>query len=95
VTGERIYFEGRLAATVTPIGIAFSAWAGELPRDDPVWRIVAAAAACAFDVLTGCLAGPFTEDLAVVYARGAAIGAAAFEPAGITPPFPPATVRDH
>ena len=96
VDGQCIYYDGRLAATVTPVGIAFDAWIGALARDDPEWRFVAAAAACAFDVLTGALALPFTNELALAYARGATVGATGFDSTradGLTDAFPPSTVR--
>ena len=68
-----------------------------LERDDPIWQCVAAAAACAYDVLLGALEGPYTDAMGLAYARGAWIGADRFDethPSGLSPQFPLSTVRD-
>jgi hypothetical protein len=98
VDGQVIYYEGQITATVTPVGIAFSAWVANFRPDDPIWRFIAAASNCAFDVLNGALEGPYSEHLATAYARGAIVGAAGFDasrPYGLSPLFPPSMVRSR
>ena len=97
VNNHVIYFEGRPAAIAFEVGIVFASWVNALERDDPVWQCVAAAAACAYDVLLGALEGPYTEAMGLAYARGAWIGADRFDethPSGLSPQFPLSTVRD-
>jgi hypothetical protein len=79
VRSEDIYFQGSLAATVTEVGIALSPWVRALEQDDPTWLFLAAVSICAYDVVTGSLTGPFTENLAMAYARGAFYGAAGLD----------------
>ncbi len=94
---QDIYFEGRIAAWVTRAGIAFSSWVDELDHDDPVWRFICAASACAFDVLNGGVSAPFSEDVAMAYARGTFVGAAQFDstrPNRLGPLYPTFIVRE-
>ena len=97
VDTQIIYFEGHVAAVATEVGVIFAAWVHALERDDPIWRFIAAAAACAYDVVNGALAGPYTEALGTAYARGAFIGADRFDrsdPSGMSSLYPPSTVRN-
>lgn len=72
-TLQAITYRGRTVAAASPTRFFLSDHLARLPGDHPDVVFVTYMCRCAADILTGRLPGPYTDDKARAYARGALI----------------------
>lgn len=72
-TLQAITYRGRTAAAASPTRFFLADQLARLPGDHPDVVFVTYMCRCAADILTGRLPGPYTDEKARAYARGALI----------------------